>query len=390
MSTEVTSDMSDSDLDALIFDNVSEHDEGGSDIGNEVSTEEGTPDVSPTATSDEQTEGDAGSNDVDQTNAENEDSSDEATGSEGGEEDEKDTEGDDNESEAEDTDTQTTDNQDETDSKDTAKPTEKFQPLRAGGKEIPIDNLQELYTLASKAVGAQQKFNAIAPVRKAMMLGEKENVNLMDSVNFQINMKNDPRGTILNLLKENSIDPLDLDMEDAGKFQPKDFSPSDFEVGFDDVVGRIGNDPRYADTMDVVNNVWKDTGSRDALYKDPTIVEKLHQEMDPNNGIDGKSMYELVNPLAEKMYLMDNDGSKSKYEIYMKARQTKVKELEGLEKLRKDSETVVAKQKSKEKAKVESKKSKAKSTSGVSTGKQTVDFGKMSDAELDAFLAKTN
>lgn len=362
--------MSDADLDALIYDNPSEHDVdlGEGDV---------TP-VSPTSEdSDEQTDDTDVDNDDGQSTDEDDDSEDDSTDEDQTDDSDQDT--DKEEDEASDTDTNDDEDKGAETDDNKSKTTEKFQPLRASGKEYPIESIEELYKLASAGVGAQQKFQAIAGHKKSIMAAEKAGVDIMEAVNFMANYKADPKGTMLNLLKQNKIDPLDIDMDAEGA-KTKDYSVSDFEVSYDEVVGEIGESPKFQDVQEVILRKW-DKSSRDIFLDNPKMIKNLHDEMMPIPGQD-RSMWDLVSPLAEKMKMMGD--SRSDYEVYMSARQKKVEEFQ------KHQETVqkVKTIPQKSKAEVDAKKKAASPSKGKSTNSKTVDLASLSDDELDAFIAK--
>jgi len=254
----------------------------------------------------------------------------------------------------------------------------KFQPLKANGKEYPIDSIDELYKMASAGVGAQQKFQAIAGHKRSIMAAEKAGVNIDEAVNFMANYKENPQNAIARLLQDNNIDSLDLPSE---ILEAKDYSVSDFEVSYDEVVGEIGDSPIFPKVQELLLTGW-DEQSQQIFLKDPSMIRNLHEEMTPIEGTD-KSMYDLVSPIAEKMKL-SGDG-RSDYEVYMSARAAKVQEIEQFEKTKLDAE---AAQTPKVKPNTKEKKKAASLTGGTKAGATTLDFGAMSDAELDAFLDK--
>ena len=359
--------MTDEELDAVIYDNPSEHEEVGESV-EPVSPTEDEPEKQP-----EESEVDT---DVDQPTEEEEDSEEESTDEDQTDDSDQDTD----EEEDETSDTDTNDDEDKDTESDNKEPktTEKFQSLKANGKEYPIESIDELYKLASAGVGAQQKFQAIAGYRKSIMAAEKAGVDLNEAVNFMANYKEDPKGTMLNLLKQNNIDPLDLDMEEEGA-QLKDYSVSDFEVSYDDIVKEIGDSPKFKDVQDVLLSKW-DKSSRDMFLDDPKLIKGLHNEMLPIPGQD-KSMWDLVSPLAEKMKMMGD--TRSDYDIYMDARNKKIEEFKKFDETAKKASTPKKSSKN-----IKAKKKAASPSKGKSTNNKTLDFASMSDDELDAFIAK--
>ena len=364
--SDIYSEMSDADLDATIYDSEP------SDLGVDESH------VSPIIEeSNEQTEEGEVDTDVDQSAELDEDSEDDST-----DDDQTDDSGQETDEEADEaTEDDTEESEDkgtETDG-DNSETTEKYQPLKANGKEYPIDSIDELYKLASAGVGAQQKFQAIAGHKKSIMAAEKAGVDMMEAVNFMANYKANPRDVVLQLLKDNDIDPLDIDT-DAKLEARKDYSISDFEVQYDEVIGEIGNSPIFPKVQELLLNVW-DKKSRAVFLDTPSMIKNLHDEMSPM-GENKKSMFDLVSPIAEKMKL--SGDSRSDYEIYMDARTKKVAEFQKFEKVKETVKTTSSKPKADNKA----KKKAASPTGGSKAGVTTLDFKAMSDAELDAFLEK--
>jgi len=356
---ENTASMTDEELNDIIF-------------AEESTTGETSESVSPADESEEQpteSEVDTG---VDQSTEEEEDSEEGST-------DEDQTDGSEEETSTESDEGEEDDTEPDEDKGTEAESTkQKFQPLRANGKEYPIDDINELYKLASAGVGAQQKFQAIAGHKKTIMAAEKAGVDLMEAVNMMARYKENPKEAILSLMKENSIDPLDVDLDEV-EANTKDYSVSDFEAQYDEIVGEIGNSPVFPKVQDLLVNGW-DERSRAIFMEDPTMIRNLHDEMSPSEELEGKSMFDLVSPIAEKMKL--SGDMRSDFDVYMDARAKKVEELQ------KFSQTKEAVKPTPKAKATKTQKKKATPTGGKSGGVKTLDFAAMSDAELDAFLEK--
>ena len=260
--------------------------------------------------------------------------------------------------------------------------TTKFQALKANGKEYPIEDISELYKLASAGVGAQQKYQAIAGHKKSIMAAEKAGVDIMEAVNMMANYRDNPKEAIMKLLKDNKIDPMDIDL-DVESAENKDYSVSDFEVSYDEVVGEIGDSPVFPKVQELLLKGW-DQKSRDIFLEKPEMIRNLHEEMSPIDG--GKSMFELVSPIAEKMKL--SGDMRSDFDVYMDARAKKVAEFEKHGEVRKIAKDAEKTKGAEAKAKVNKKKKSAAPTKGQGTNAPALDFKSMSDAELDAFLDK--
>ena len=370
-------DMSESDLDALINDNPSEHDDTGkeNEHGNETES-----DVSPEANSKEEPDDDGSDNDDGQKEeSEEEESEEEATEEEQPEKkSEEGTEGEDDSSE---------DNQGDDDNKESDSEAQVFQPLKADGEEYPISDIKELYTLASKGVKFVKSMQQIAPHRRGIMSAEKNGVSLEDSVDLMVNMKENPKGTILALMKEHGVDPLEVDM-DVVKDNRKTFTPSDFEVDLKEVTDRIQNNERYSETVELVRDKWDDK-SRQEFYKNPSLLEMLNNDMQVNP--DTKtSAFDVISPVANKMKMLDG-GAKSDLQYYALAVNQLNSEKSVIDekaKTAKETEKILA---DKKKANINKKKKAAGTTKADNSKSEApLDFDSMSDAELDAILNKTN
>lgn len=375
--SENMAEMSDADLDAMIYENPSEHEElgmGETPISptNEVGEDDPTMEESEEQPDEAADDIDDGQSDVGDEDSEEDSTDDDQTDdSEQDTDEEEDEASEDDTNESEDKGTETDENSQTT-----------FQPLKANGKEYPISDIGELYKLASAGVGAQQKYQAIAGYKKSIMAAEKAGVNLDEAINLMADYKENPENFVKKLLQENKIDPLDVDLEGFVANKSKDYSVSDFEVKYDEVVGEIGDSPIFPKVQELLVKGW-DEASRAIFLDDPSLIRNLHEEMSPMEGSD-KSMFDLVSPIAEKMKL--SGDNRSDFDVYMEARKQKVAEFERIEKLK--AETSTKADKKPDAKKVNEKKRRAAPTGGNSSKGNTLDFAAMSDAELDAFLDK--
>jgi hypothetical protein len=375
-----TSDMTDAELDSMIENNPSEFDESSS----EDHGIQGDPDVKPLDdTEEEQSHDETESTDDGQDEDEYEDSEG-STSTEDEEPEvgsEEESEGDDetleDNSETEQTEESEADNE----------PSEEqltLPPLRANGKEYPINDIGEIYTMAAKGVNYIQKMQELSPYRKTVM-ALKSNDITDDDINLLIDLKSGNKDAVISLLKANEIDPLEVDTDAFNGYNPKDHMPSDFEVSLDEVVEKVKARPKYEESVGVIMNQW-DEKSKESFYRDPKILDLLNIDMQPDPKT-GKSMYDLVAPRAEKLKLIRNDG-KSDLEYYMEAGQEVIAELnEAAQKMQKSQETE-KKTKTRKKQQINKKKKTVSPSGGKSPNKGYIDFSDMSDEELDSFLAK--
>ena len=376
-----TYDMDDAALDALLENTVSDDSEKGyHEVGGEP--ESGSENVSPSDDVDEgQSEDEEDVNHVDGADSEDEDPEDSLSTDEDEDKDE------DGEPEEDD---ETLDDNSEDDSEDDSEADEEplaFQPLRADGKEYPIESMQELYSLASKGINADRKWSEASKGRKVAATLEKNGLT-PDDINLLVELKQGKKDAILSLLKDADIDPLDIDVDALdGSYKPNDHSVGDFEVQLDDVVARVKTKPRYEESVNVIMEQW-DEQSKKTFYENPQILELLNIDMQPDES--GSSMYDRVMPLADKMKALDSGPKKSDLEYYQIAGAKVIESIQQAAQSQATAQERKAQESAKKKKVVSKKKKAAASSGGRPTVVKQVDVSSMSDEELDAFLEKTS
>jgi len=258
-----------------------------------------------------------------------------------------------------------------------------FQPLRADGKEYPIESMQELYALASKGINAERKWQESAEGRR-LSSTMKKNELTQDDLNLLVDIKKGNKEAITSLLKQHDIDPLDIDVDALdGKFKSQDYSTGDYELALEDVVSRISSKPRYEESVKVVMETW-DEGSKKVFYDNPRVLELLNVDMQKDS--DGFCMYDTVAPIAEKMKALETGAMKTDLEYYQLAGQ-RVLEAKGKSESSDEQKQEASKAKEAAKAKAVKKKKKTVAPSGGRTaGTKVTAVEDMTDEELDALI----
>jgi len=188
---------------------------------------------------------------------------------------------------------------------------QEFIPLKVSGKEIPINSLDELYTLASGGAAVTQKFQEIAAHKKSISIMQQHGLTEAD-LSLLIEARNGSKDALASLVKQSGIDSIDVTDQVAEGYQPGKFIPSDQQVSLDDVQREIAMDPEYNITQNVVNNVM-DERSQNMLVQNPNMIRGLHHDIK-------SGAYQEVSAHAEKLKLMDG-GLKSDMEYYIQAAQ---------------------------------------------------------------------
>lgn len=196
-----------------------------------------------------------------------------------------------------------------TDEDDKSKPqVSETYKFKAVGTEVDF-TLDELKELASKGLDYTKKMQEIVPWKKQIAMMKEHKVS-QDDINLLIDLKKGNVDAILSLMKENGIDPIDVDM-DKVSYKPNDYSTSDSQLQLRETVARLASDKEvYARTERVVDVEW-DAMSRSKLLADPNMIEGLHNDIK-------SGLYDKVMPLAFKAKALDG-GRKTDLDYYVEA-----------------------------------------------------------------------
>jgi hypothetical protein len=152
-------------------------------------------------------------------------------------------------------------------------------PFKANGKELKVENIEEAITLMQKGANYNAKMVAIKPHLK--MLRMLENHNLLDETKLAhlIDLSKHDKNAITKLLSDAKINPLDIDVEDAGNYVEGNYSVTDNEMRFNEVTAEIKGTPSYSRTVKIVTTEF-DPKSKQMLSENPDalLVINTHVE----------------------------------------------------------------------------------------------------------------
>ena len=151
-----------------------------------------------------------------------------------------------------------------------------MKPFKANGKMIELRNPQEAIKLMQQGANYTRKVQELLPYKKVVTMLEKNNLLDENKLSFYIDLENKNPDAIRKLIKDSGIDPLDLNTDDATAYQPSNHSVTDEEVNFKSVMEELNSTPEGHETLVVVNTTW-DQASKDALWKEPKILETINE-----------------------------------------------------------------------------------------------------------------
>ena len=169
-------------------------------------------------------------------------------------------------------------------------------PFKANGKEISIDNPDDLRRLVQMGANYTQKLQALQPNLK--MVKMLENNGLLDEgkLSYLIDLDKKDPNAIQKLLRDSGIDPMDIDTSVETEYKPGNHSVSDNEMVFQSTLETVASTESGQQLLVDINNTW-DQASKDELFKEPSALNILQQQKD-------SGVYDIIVTEVEKLRML--------------------------------------------------------------------------------------
>jgi len=154
-----------------------------------------------------------------------------------------------------------------------------FAPFKANGREMKVDNVEDIRSLMQMGANYNKKMAGLKPnLRLLKML---ENNGLLDEskLNYLIDLDKKNPAAVTQLLKDSKLDPEEIDIETETSYKPNTYTVNDKEVELDDTLNEIRDTPSYAQTLTIISNKW-DESSRVALLDNPVGIKVLNDHVE--------------------------------------------------------------------------------------------------------------
>lgn len=147
---------------------------------------------------------------------------------------------------------------------------------KANGKIMPgLKSPEDFKAALAMASNYALKTTAIKPhLGRIKMLRDISD----DELNEMMDFKNRNPDVIKKALKEAGIDPLDIDPDAKVDYRANDYSVSQAEVEFEEIIDTIKDTPEFAVTSKVVTEVW-DAESKKIMLNNPHLIKGLNEEI---------------------------------------------------------------------------------------------------------------
>lgn len=166
-----------------------------------------------------------------------------------------------------------------------------FAPFTANGEQMQVKSVDEALKLMQMGVGFHGKMAALKPNLKLMRMLDKNGLLDEGKLSFLIDLHKNEPNAISKLLKENNVDPLEVDVEEADSYTPNDYSVDDNELALADAIENIRGTEASTRTLDIVSKQWDET-SQGIIAKNPQLIQVINDQV--ANGIFDQITSEVV------------------------------------------------------------------------------------------------
>lgn len=151
------------------------------------------------------------------------------------------------------------------------------KPIKANGKEIKLNSVEELVQLAQQGANYTRKMQDIAPHRKTLMLLENNDLLDPEKLAFLVDLQKKDPAAIQKFLKESGINPLDIDIEAEPNYRGGNHRVSDEEVAFRTAIDDMQMSESGQAVLQAIHGTW-DQASKEQLVSQPGIMEIMRQQ----------------------------------------------------------------------------------------------------------------
>ncbi len=184
-----------------------------------------------------------------------------------------------------------------------------YAPFKASGKEITIDNVDDVRRLMKMGADYHKKMNVLAPQLKIVKMLEKEGLLDESKLNFLIDLDKKNPQAIKKLVGDSEVDLDELEDSTDKEYSPSNYAVGDKEFELDQVLTDIQQTSTYDRTMNIVTKQW-DAKSKTALGDQPGILKHINDQV-----ADGT--YDKIMSIVDRDNMLGRSNGKSDLEAYI-------------------------------------------------------------------------
>lgn len=152
-------------------------------------------------------------------------------------------------------------------------------PFKAYKRQITPESVEEVRQLMSKGADYARKMQDMKPYLRVFKTLERNDLIDPEKINFLIELDKGNPEAIKRFLRDKSVDPMEVDLEDKTDWRPNDHMVGDAELALNDVLDNIRPTNSFDRTVNVITKEW-DKASQDVLLDNPKVIQDINDHME--------------------------------------------------------------------------------------------------------------
>ena len=147
-------------------------------------------------------------------------------------------------------------------------------PFKADGKDFAVRTPEDAIKLMQQGVNYSRRMQELKPMKAMNRMLQDNGLADETKLNFAIDLLKGDKTAITKLLKDNNLDPMDLDVEKETGYQAKNYAGDPQDNAFRDALDNAKTTPDGQALISEVHNSWDDA-SKMKLREKPSILGNL-------------------------------------------------------------------------------------------------------------------
>lgn len=153
-----------------------------------------------------------------------------------------------------------------------------LSPFKASKRTVKIESPDDARRLMQMGYDYTNKMREMKPHMKVLKTLEQNDLLEPEKINFAIDLLKGNPEAVKKFLKDQSIDPIDIDLEDGAVYSPTDHSVSDEQMALDEVLDSIRDSEQFPRTAKVITKEW-DKDSQNVLMGTPALIAVINDHI---------------------------------------------------------------------------------------------------------------
>lgn len=147
-------------------------------------------------------------------------------------------------------------------------------PFKADGKDFSVRSVDDAIRLMQQGVNYSRRMQELKPMKNLHRVLQDHGLTDMNKISFLIDVSKGDKTAITKLLKDNNLDPMDLDISADSGYQAKSYSGNPQDNAFRDALENTISTPDGQALVGDIHKSWDDS-SKARLRENPGILGNL-------------------------------------------------------------------------------------------------------------------